>query len=543
MKDEHILFIVESPNKCSTIRQILKGTPYQNAVIMASVGHITEIDNCGLYNMGIDPYNNFETSYIVSDSKKDVVKKLKDQVKVATKIFIASDGDREGEDIAYHLKEVLKIPEDKYERITYHEITKKAILYAIEHSRKIDYNLVYASETRQKLDKIIGYRLSPISRANNVGKSVGRCQSAGIKLLVDREEAIRAFIPEHYIDLFVKFNKDNTDFKAKYFGYIVDDVVNEVKQIKTNEQLDWIKKHCKGKFVVTKVEHKDSYEYPKPPFCTSTLQQEASKKLGIGVKEVMSLTQKLFEGINIDGNHVALITYHRTDSQELAPEFLPELEKFVKDNYTNKYFATVRKAKKGENEQDGHEAIRPVDLSMTPEKLAEHVKIPSLIKLYTIIYKRTVASSMKPAVISNTIYTIVNNDQVFMMTSKEVTFDGYRKVYTYTDDKDDDTLTVTFNENESLRDAELYHVDKETKPQARFTEASFIKELEKQGIGRPSTYATIVSTILDSARGYCEVKDKYLVPTERGIELSHFLDKHFGDIINIHYTEIGRAHV
>lgn len=535
-KDERILIIVESPNKCATIRNILKDTPYKDAIIMASVGHITEISNTGLYNMGIDVKNDFKADYVVSDSKKEIVKKLKDQVKIATKIYIASDGDREGEDIAHHLKEVLKIPNSKYERITYQEITKKAILYAIEHSRKIDYDLVEASESRQKIDKIIGYRISPITRQNNVGRSAGRCQSAGLKLLVEKEESIRAFIPETYYDVILSFTKDNTEFKAKYFGYI-DKEIKEVKQIKTQEQVQWILDNCKKHdFTILNVEHKDTYEYPKFPFCTSTLQQEASKKLGIGVKEVMSLTQKLFEGINVDGQHIALITYHRTDSQELGKDFLPTLETFVKSNYTKDYYSPVRKPKKSENEQDGHEAIRPVDLSMTPEKLSQYVKIPSLIRLYTIIYKRTVAAAMKPAVISNTIYTIQCNNQVFIMTSKEVTFDGYRKVYTYSDDNDEDTLMITFKKNEKLKDTKLSSVEKQTKPPARYTEATFIKELEKQGIGRPSTYATIVSTILDESRGYCEVKEKCLVPTEKGITLSHFLDEHFPDIINLHYT-------
>jgi DNA topoisomerase-1 len=246
----------------------------------------------------------------------------------------------------------------------------------------------------------------------------------------------------------------------------------------------------------------------------------------------------LFEGINLKGEHIALITYIRTDSAEYAPEFLSVLENYVKEKYGKNYYAGVKKVKKGENEQSGHEAIRPVDLEMTPEKLASYIDNDKLIKVYTIIYKRTVASAMKPATISNTIYSIYNNKNKFIMTSKELIFDGYKKVYTYADDnKDEDELIKeTFNKGELLQNAYLEHIEKQTQPPKRYNESSFIKELDKRGIGRPSTFTTILSTIMSETRGYCETKDKYIQPTEKGIKLSHFLDESFPDIINLNYT-------
>lgn len=525
------LVICESPNKIQTLREILG----EGFVVMASVGHITKIkdDKNTYWNTGIEPNNDFKTKYVVSSDKKEIVDKLKEQVELATKVYICSDPDREGEAIAWALKKFLKIPNDKYERVTFHEITKNAVLKAFESPRKIDDDLVKAAQARQKLDKLVGYRLSPIANKAINCKSVGRCQSAGLKLLVDREKEIQEFVPETYFDLFLHFDKDNTEFKAKYVG-------TPTQEIKRIDSLDSVKKivnECKGNdYIIDSIETKEKLSNPKAPFTTSTFQQEVSNKLGFSVKTAMSYAQKLFEGIDVDGKHIALITYIRTDSPDFAPEFLPVLENYVKNNYGEKYYAPVKKAKKGENTQDGHECLRCVDLEMTPEKLATKLTDKNLVKVYDIIYKRTLQCAFKPSITSETTYTIKNGDNLFTLVSKELLFDGYKAVYGAFEDKDDNLVKVSFNKGEKVEEKQLEAIEQQTKPKPRYKEATFIKELETRGIGRPSTFATIVETILSESRGYCVIEDKCLVPTPKGIALVEFLDKQFNDIISINYT-------
>ena len=535
-KSKRYLLILESPNKVKTVSSILKELGYSNVTVMASVGHITRINDSGLYNMGIDPKNNFAVDYVISTDKRDVVSKLREHAKAADQIILFTDPDREGEAISYHLKESLKIPNNKYIRCTTHEITKGGIEKALNNARKLDEDLIDAAKSRACADKIIGYRLSGIAR-NNVGaKSVGRCQSAGLKLIVQREEEIQNFKPETYYDFYLHFSKNKTDFTAKYTG-------TESKNIKSLKSLNDCQKiadECKkGEYSILSVEHKDSLENPRPPFITSTYQQEVSKKLGISVKHAMECAQKLFEGIEVGGNHVSLITYHRTDDPSFSLDFLPLLKEYVEENFGKEYYAPFKAGKKGENAQEGHEGIRVVDLNMTPERLAKHLKDDRLLKIYTIIWKRTVACGMKPAIIANTIYTIQNGQHRFSMTSKELKFEGYRVVYNYggdEDDSDNQLIKETFKEKEVLQNTSLEAVEKQTKPPARYNESSFIKALEKSGIGRPSTYATILGVLLDEKRGYCKVEDKNIVPTELGTKLSHFLDDKFSDVISLTYT-------
>lgn len=533
--EQRTLVICESPNKVKTISQILKDAGHKKCVVMASVGHISEIKNSGVYNMGIDPENKFKADYVVSSKKKDVVDRLKEQVEISDVIYIASDPDREGEAIAWSLKKFLKIPNEKYQRVTFHEITKKAVLQAFDNPRKIDDNLVSASQARQKLDKIVGYRLSPISRKQVDAKSVGRVQSAGLRLIVDREEEINRFVVETYFDLNILFSKNDVVFKGKYFGT----VDKEVKRLNSLNDVEAVVKDCKktDTYAINKIETKEKLSNPKAPFTTSTFQQEVSNKLGIGVKEAMFYAQKLFEGIDVNGQHLALITYIRTDSAELSPEFLPVLESYVKAVYGKQYSASVRKAKKSENAQEGHEAIRPVDLDMTPERLAKYITDKSLLKVYDIIYKRTVATAMASSITSETTYTIKNDKHLFNLISRELLFDGYKKVYgSFENKEDEDTTKETFTVNEVLNNPTLEAVEKRTTPPARYKESTFIKELESRGIGRPSTFASTVETLLSESRGYCVVKDKHIVPTEKGMALSKFLEKSFPDIININYT-------
>lgn len=524
-KKERILFIVESPTKAKHIKEFLPS----NYIVMASQGHVTRLADTGDFNIGIDFKNNFKPIYEITDEKKDIVRKLKEQVKAADLVVLATDLDREGEAISWHLKTELKIPESKYKRVTYHEVTKAAVLKALENPRKIDLDLVAAAISRECADKCIGYRLSRIARTNVGAKSVGRCQSAGLKLITDREKEIQAFDSKTYYDLYLHFSKNSADFKAKYIG-------TDKEEVKSFESLDAIKPiaaDCKaGKYSILNIEHKDAKENPKPPFITTTFQQEVSKRLGLSVKSAMDCAQKLFEG--------GYITYHRTDDAVFDPAFISVLINYVEKTFGKTLVAPVKSAKKDANAQAGHEALRVTDLQNTPAKMKSILNNDLLWKVYTIVWQRTVASAMKPAVIANTIYTIENGEHRFSMTSKELKEEGYRKVYSYgaDDDKneDDQLIKETFERGEELKNTSLEGIEKQTQPPARFTEASFVAELTKKGIGRPSTYATILSTLLDEKRNYCKVENKKIVPTDLGMKLSDFLEKSFSDVINIKYT-------
>ena len=526
IKADRILFIVESPNKVKTVKQFLP----DNYIVMASVGHICRINDSGLYNMGIDPTDNFKIDFKVPSEKKEVVDKLKEQVKFASKVILATDEDREGEAISYHLKNFLKIPEKKYERITYTEVTKKAVIQALNHPRKIDMQLVNAALDRSCRDKIVGYRLSGIARNNVNARSVGNCQSPGLGMIVDLEEEIENFVPEKFFELYLHFSKNKVDFKAKYNGTDKE----EIKKLKSLDECKSIVADCKkGKYSILSVEKKDSLENPKPPFITSTYQQEVSKKLGIGVKDAMDAAQKLFEGIEINGQHVGLITYHRTDSPVLSEEFVNSAKDYITEWYGKDLFVGQKKVKHEENAQEGHEALRVVDVNMTPERLSKLLTNNRLLKIYEIIWKRSVASLCKPAVFANTLYTIQNGKHRFVMNSKELRDEGYRKIYSYSnEDEKEEVIKETFNENEVLQNTQEEAVEKETTPPSRYTEASFLKDLDKRGIGRPSTYATIINTLLDEKRGYVKIVDKKLVPTPLGIALVHFLKQNFPSVVD-----------
>lgn len=526
------LILVESPNKIKTISKILKDAGWKDFLVKASVGHISEIKDGGsYYNSGIEPTEDFKTNYVVSNSKKEVVKELVELVKNVDQVYVCSDPDREGEAIAWSLKKFLKIPKEKCKRATFHEITPKAVLKALENPGNIDEELVDAAQSRQQLDKMLGYRLSPIARRYIYAPSVGRCQSAGLKILVDREKEIQNFVPMTYYDLILYFSKNNNKYKAKYVSPTKEDKITD------KELINKVKIDTQGHdFKIIDKTFKERISNPKLPFTTSTFQQEVSNKLGIGVKEAMSYAQKLFEGIDIKGQHVALTTYIRTDSTDIAEEFIPVLTNFIKTTYGEKYYAPIRKVAKSENQQDGHECLRVVDLDMTPERLSNYISNNSLLKVYSIIYKRTVAAMMAPSITNETIYTIENNKHNFEFSSKELAFDGYKKVYDFKEKDEEDLVKDIFEIGEILKETSLEDIEKATQPPARFKEATFIKELESTGIGRPSTFATIVETLLDEKRGYCTQEDKCMKPTEKGIKLSEFLDESFPNLISLTYT-------
>jgi DNA topoisomerase-1 len=533
LKDAKILVIVESPNKCSTISNILKKAGYSKATVMASYGHIMELANGGTYyNSGIEPLADFALSLKVSPDKQDIVKKLKAQVKAADVVYLMSDGDREGEAISWSLIKFLNIPAEKIRRSITHEITPKAVVQAIENPITLSEPLVDAALARLTIDKMIGYTLSPVAKAYVGAKSVGRCQSAGLKLIVDREKEIQDFKPEQYYDLWLQFIKNNTEFKAKYIG--TED--NPIDKIKSTDLLKLIKFGCSADFTIKSIETKQKLENPKPPYCTATFQQDAANHIGLKVKDAMSCAQKLFEGISVDGEHVGLITYMRTDATDLSPEFLPELESYITNTFGSGVYTTPRVGKKSDNAQEGHEALRIVNPALTPDTLATYIDNDLLIKVYKLIWQRTIASALPAAVIAETTYLIENNKHLFKLTSKELLEAGYRTLYGTKEDSSE-LVKETFNVGEILQQALLQEQLKETQPPPRYKEATLIRELQKREIGRPSTYVTIVETVLSPTRNYCTLEDKCIVPTEKGIQLASFLDRSFSSIISLDYTK------
>lgn len=533
IKNKKILVIVESPNKCSTITSILKKAGYEKATVTASLGHIMELGDGGKYhNSGIDPENDFELNLKISQDKHETVKKLKALARTSDCIYIMSDGDREGELIAWSLVKFLGVPKNKYLRAVTHEITPKAVIAAIENPIKLSEPMVNAALARLTIDKMIGYSLSPIAKAYVGARSVGRCQSAGLKLVVDREKEIQNFIPEYYYDLYLSFVKHGNSFKAKYIG----SEKQKVERIKSTEELNEIKFNCKDPYVITDVKQTLKKEAPKPPFCTATFQQEAANKLGLKVKDAMSCAQKLFEGISVGGEHIGLITYMRTDATDLSKEFLPELETYINSTFGPGLYKKPKVGPKAKNAQEGHEALRVVNPALTPTDLRTHIKNELLVKVYDLIWKRTVASALPEAEFSETCYIINSGDQKFKLESSELVSLGYKVIY---DSKAEDLEQSqdTFSIGEILQETKLFEQAKETQPPARYKEATLIKELQKREIGRPSTYVTIVETILNPTRGYCVLEDKVIMPTDRGMQLAGFLDRSFSNIINLDYTK------
>ena len=529
LKNKKILVIVESPNKVQHIQKYLRDAGYK-VNVMASVGHIMSLaDGGSYYNSGVDPKNNFDLNLKVSEDKYKVVQQLKDQAKTADLVYLMSDPDREGFVISWSLVKFLKLPKTKYRRAVTHEITPKAVVKAIENPIPMDDNLVDAGLARMTLDKMLGYRLSPIGKTYVGAKSIGRCQSVGLRLVADREKEIQNFVPETYFDLYVNFEKNKTKFKAKFAG---NNTIGNVDHLNSQKEVDAIKANCTKDYGIEAIKKKEKEESPKPPFCTATFQQEASSKLNLKVKDAMAVAQKLFES--------GRITYIRSDDTTIAPEFIPTLQSYIESTYGKKAWTKPRIGKKQENAQEGHECLRVTDPSLTPDDYNKIDANNLNQKVYKLIWQRTIAAALPNAKISETQYLIDNNGEKFILVSKEITSLGYREVYTYKDDdaKDDSgVVKETFAKGEVLKNCKLEDVKKQTKPSPRYTEATLIKKLETSGVGRPSTYATIVETVLSATRGYAELQDKSIVPTERGMQLAAFLDRNFNNIINTDYTK------
>lgn len=515
------IIIVESPAKCKTISKYLGG----DYTVVSSKGHIRDLATSGKYGLGIDIENDFKPNYEIIKGKKKDVKYLKDLIKKADHIYLATDPDREGETISWHLYDELKVPDEKYDRIVFNEITKDVVLKALKNPRRIDMNLVHSGEARRFLDRIIGFRLSKVMQSKTAGKSAGRVQSVALKLIVDREREILAFIPKEYWTIEADFK----DFKANLETYKEKNI-----EIPNEEEADKILDSLTNTFTIKKVEEKEKKRSAKEVFKTSTLQQACSNKLGFAASKTMKIAQKLYEGIELDDGFHGLITYMRTDSVRLSDEFTSASFAYINSKYGKDYVGYVKKGKKTENVQDAHEGIRPTNINYEPDKIKKYLA-PDEYKLYRIIYYRALASLMADAKFNSTTVLLDNNDYGFKATGSVLTFDGYLKVYGDYEDQED-TILPDFKNYKSgiiLSDT-ITKTQHFTKPPARFTESSLIKELESLGIGRPSTYATIISTIKD--RGYVTLEDKKFVPTEVGFETTDKLQEFFSSIVNVKYT-------
>ena len=516
------LVIVESPHKSKTIEKYL-GKDFK---VVSSVGHIRDLSTSGKYGFGVDIDNNFKPDYKIIKGKAKLVKELKKDIKDADFVYLATDPDREGEAISWHLYDTLGLKEENYDRIVFNEITKKAVLDSFNKARKIDDNLVKSQETRRILDRIIGFRLSKLMQSKTGGKSAGRVQSVALKLIVDREREIEAFIPEEYFEIEAKFN----DFDAKL------DTYNHKKiEIKKESEAKEILSKLSNAFKIESIDKKEKAKKSKFPFTTSTLEQEASTKLGFTSKKTMMIAQKLYEGINLKDGAEGLISYMRTDSVRLSDEFIKDTYGYIKDNYGSEYVGYVKKSNKTENVQDAHEAIRPTNINNSPEKIKEYLTNDEY-KLYSLIYYRALASLMKDAKVEATTVILDNNNYQFKVNGQILIFDGYLKVYSKYEDSEDKVLPDFSNYNSNVLVANtIEYTSHTTKPPARYTESKLIKEMEELGIGRPSTYAKTIDTIEE--RGYVKVIDKKFIPTEVGIETTDKLQEFFKDIINVEYTK------
>ena len=513
------LVIVESPSKSKTIEKYL-GSDYK---VVSSKGHIRDLATSGQYGLGVDIENGFKPNYVPIKGKKSVITELKKDVKDSDTIFLASDPDREGEAIAWHLKDALDIKDDKYKRVLFNEITKDKVLDAINNPTVIDDNLVRSQETRRILDRIIGFRLSKLLQSKIGAKSAGRVQSVALKLIVDREREIEAFNPEEYWTITAKFSEFESDL-AKYKD---DDI-----ELKNEEETDKVLDKLSDEYKVEDIEKKEKAKKSKFPFITSTLQQEASTKLGFPARKTMSIAQKLYEGIDLGDETVGLITYMRTDSTRLSDDFIKPAMAYIKENYGEEYIGYVKQSKKTDNVQDAHEGIRPTSINREPTKIKAYLSADEF-KLYSLIYKRTLASLMSDAKVNATTVILDNNDYKFKTTGQILIFDGYLKVYKDYESSEDKILP-DMNIGDTLNTKDVEKEQHFTKPPARYSEAKLIKELEELGIGRPSTYATIIDTI--KSRGYVELVEKKFKPTEIGIETTDKLQEFFSDLINVEYT-------
>ena len=514
------LVIVESPAKTHTIGAYL-GSDYK---VVSSKGHIRDLSTTGKFGLGVDVLNNFEPNYIPITGKKRDINALKKDIKASDYVYLATDPDREGEAISWHLFDELGIKENNYERVVFNEITEPAVKEAFNHSRKIDMNLVKSQETRRILDRIIGFRLSKLMQSKTGGKSAGRVQSVALKLIVDREREIQAFIPEEYWEITAKFD----EFDASLEKYN-----NEKLELHSEEDVKQVLNAIGSDYKIESIEQKEKNRKGVMPFTTSTLQQACINKFNYNSSKTMRTAQKLYEGIDLGSETVGLITYMRTDSTRLSPTFTNEAFKYIESEFGKEYLGAVKKGKKTENVQDAHEAIRPTSVYRTPASVKKYLTSDEY-KVYSIIYARAIASLMKDAKVLATSVTLDNNNYQFKVTGQVLTFDGFLKVYgDYS--QSNDVILPDFNKFNGVVSTDNVETEQKfTKPVSRYTEATLIEEMENLGIGRPSTYAKTMETLRE--RDYVTIQDKKFFPTEMGIETTDKLQEFFSNIINVEYT-------
>ena len=521
------LIIVESPSKANTIKKFLGS----NVKVVASMGHVRDLPKSKL---GIDVEHDFEPQYINIRGKANLINSLKKDAKNAKVVYLATDPDREGEAIAWHLAYLLGIPEDAVCRVTFNEITKETVKESMKKPRKIDKNLTDAQQARRVLDRIVGYKISPILwKKVKRGLSAGRVQSVAVKLIVDRENEIENFIPEEYWNILATLSKNDDKFIARFYG-------KDGKKVELHkkEEVDEILQNLKNaKYIVTDVKKGEKKRTPAPPFTTSTMQQEASRKLSFPIRKTMQVAQRLYEGVKVaDRGTVGLITYMRTDSTRISEEARNAAKvhitnKYGANYYENRYYKTKAGA------QDAHEGIRPTYVDLEPEKIKDSLT-PDEFKLYRLIYNRFIASQMAPAVYDTISANIDANSYNFRASGQTLKFKGFMTLYVEDrDDKsneDEESHMPDLAKGEEVKKEKLDAKQSFTEPPPRYTEASLVKALEEKGIGRPSTYATIISTILD--RRYVQKEQKQLVPTDLGKVVNKLLVENFGDIVNVEFT-------
>ncbi len=523
------LVIVESPSKSKTIEKYL-GSDYE---VVSSKGHIRDLAIKGKDGLGVDISDNFKPTYTVSDDKKETVKELKAKAKKADHVYLATDPDREGEAISWHLASELNLDTDQNNRVVFNEITRDAVLHAFEHPRKIDMDLVHSQETRRILDRIIGFKLSKLLKSKIRSKSAGRVQSVALKLIVEREKQIKAFVPVEYWTLDAKFKEQQKEFSASLAK-----INGKKAEIHTREEADQALAACQGEFTVTSLKKQVRRKEAKPPLITSTLQQEASTKLGFSAKRTMQIAQRLYEGVELGDHSEGLITYMRTDSTRLSNLFIEAAHDYIVQQFGKEYLGKY-KVKNDDNSQDAHEAIRPTSLDHSPEQVKKYLTADQY-KLYKLIYARAVASLMAPSK-SNTVSVVLSvNGYDFNASGTQLAFDGYLKMVSeYETSKD--VVLPELSEGQQCTPLSLQGNQHFTEPPLRYSEARLIKEMEEQGIGRPSTYSMIIETI--QQRGYVTLdkatessKTKVFFPTEQGVLTCEKLDEYFSQIINVKYT-------
>ena len=522
------LIIVESPAKANTIKKFLGG----NVKVVASMGHVRDLPKSKL---GVDIEHDFEPEYINIRGKGDLIKSLKTDAKKAKKVYLATDPDREGEAIAWHLAKILENDKDKITRVTFNEITKSAVQKAIKEPRNIEMNTVDAQQARRVLDRIVGYKISPLLwKKVKRGLSAGRVQSVAVKLIVDRENEIEKFIPQEYWNIYANLKDENSkkEFEARFFGKD-----GKKQEINSKEQVDEILKSIENaKYIVSEIKKGEKKRNPAPPFTTSTMQQEASRKLGFTLKKTMQVAQTLYEGVKIsDRGTVGLITYMRTDSTRISEEARAAAKTHIVSTYGNEYYEN-RYYKTSKDAQDAHEGIRPTYSDIEPDSVKDDLSRDQY-KLYKLIYNRFIASQMKSAVYDTMAVNIKANRYDFKANGQNLKFKGFMVLYVEGTDEKEEQAEGMLPELQENQEVKLIKIDPKqsfTEPPSRYTEASLVKALEEKGIGRPSTYSPTITTILE--RRYIEKEQKQLVPTELGKIVNKLLIENFTDIIDVEFT-------